>query len=284
MKKKIIRISDISQVDTSKISVYDLNNRYIDQLGHIYGLKYNRMLKKVEIIKLERIHNSEMQQYQRKIIQARELENQFNIPVDHGTNDALADAEDIYFEPEVFIDSVITDSAIHRERLSGIMMNIDSADIFTRENKSESTVFDDLARHIEIDCIQQLDKLENYYRELVNYPRSITYYQAKMDNEGKIIIDSMTGKKENIMRFIFLYEMSSTIKRVYGNLKKHTKSLEEFVEDKNPDEIPGISKFQKQAFLDAKTSISNTIGEVDEVLRKNKKLYEYAVNKKNFSK
>jgi len=94
----------------------------------------------------------------------------------------------------------------------------------------------------------------------------------------------MGGKKEITMKFIFFYEMSSTIKRVYGNLKKHMKAVEEFIEERNPDDIPGISKFQKQAFLDARISITNTIGEVDEILRKNRKLYEYAVNKKNFSK
>lgn len=147
----------------------------------------------------------------------------------------------------------------------------------------ESTAIDDLSRHIEIDCIQQLEKLDNYYRELINYPRTITYYQAKVDNEGKNLIDSMSGlKKEKIMKFIFYYEMSVTIKRVYSNIRKHIGSLDEFVADKNPDDVQGLSKHQKQAFIDAKTSITNTISEVEEILSRNRKLYEFAVNKKNF--
>ena len=147
----------------------------------------------------------------------------------------------------------------------------------------EVTAFDDLARHIEIDCIQQLEKLEGYYRELVNYPRTITYYQAKIDNEGKNLMDRLGGlKKEKIMKFIFYYEMSSSIKRVYSNIKKHINSLNELIEDKNPEEVQGISKHQKQAFIDAKTSITNTLSEVEEILQKNKKLYEFAVNKNNY--
>jgi tRNA A37 threonylcarbamoyladenosine dehydratase len=74
MKKRIIRISDISEVDTSKISVYDLNNRYVDPLGTMFGLKYNRDQRRIEIIKLERIHSSEMLQYQRKIMMLRDIE------------------------------------------------------------------------------------------------------------------------------------------------------------------------------------------------------------------
>jgi len=284
MKKRIIRIADISEVDTSKISVYDLNNRYVDPLGNIFGLKYSRELRRVEIIKLERIHTSEMLQYQRKIMMLRDIE-QNQVPTGEQKNSLTdeSESEEIFFEPDVFIENVINVSEIHRERLAAILMNIDLSDVFTRENKMEATALDDLSRHIDIDCIQQLEKLESYYRELVNYPRTITYYQAKVDNEGKNIIDSMAGtKKEKVMKFIFYYEMSATIKRVYTHIKKHMSAIHDLVVNKNPEDIQGISKNQKQAFIDAKTSIINTISEVDETLSNNRKLYEYSINKKNF--
>ncbi len=284
MKKRIIRISDISEVDTSKISVYDLNNRYVDPLGNMFGLKYNRDLRRIEIIKLERIHSSEMLQYQRKIMMLRDIEQNQPVAGDlKNVTSEEAESEEIFFEPDVFVESVMNGSEIHRERLAAILMNIDISDVFARENKMEATALDDLSRHIEIDCIQQLEKLESYYRELINYPRTITYYQAKIDNEGKNIIDSMSGiKKEKIMKFIFYYEMSATIKRVYNHIKKHISAIHDLVMNKNPEDVQGISKNQKQAFIDAKTSIVNTISEVDETLKNNRKLYEYAVNKKNF--
>ena len=284
MKKRIIRISDISEVDTSKISVYDLNNRYVDPLGNMFGLKYNRDLRRIEIIKLERIHSSEMLQYQRKIMMLRDIEQNQPVAGDlKNVTSEEAESEEFFFEPDVFVESVMNGSEIHRERLAAILMNIDISDVFARENKMEATALDDLSRHIEIDCIQQLEKLESYYRELINYPRTITYYQAKIDNEGKNIIDSMSGiKKEKIMKFIFYYEMSATIKRVYNHIKKHISAIHDLVMNKNPEDVQGISKNQKQAFIDAKTSIVNTISEVDETLKNNRKLYEYAVNKKNF--
>lgn len=284
MKKRIIRISDISEVDTSKISVYDLNNRYVDPLGNMFGLKYNRDQRRIEIIKLERIHSSEMLQYQRKIMMLRDIEQNQPVAGDlKNVTSEEAESEEFFFEPDVFVESVMNGSEIHRERLAAILMNIDISDVFARENKMEATALDDLSRHIEIDCIQQLEKLESYYRELINYPRTITYYQAKIDNEGKNIIDSMSGiKKEKIMKFIFYYEMSATIKRVYNHIKKHISAIHDLVINKNPEDVQGISKNQKQAFIDAKTSIVNTISEVDETLKNNRKLYEYAVNKKNF--
>lgn len=282
MKKRIIRIKDVSQIDTSKVSVYDLNNRYVDPMGNFFGLKYNRAGKKIEIIKLERVHTSETRQYQRKIYQNRESENL------HGT-DASAqsaynenrnnfDEDKIFFEPDPFIETVITEAEIHKERISGIIMNINDSLIFPKENKMDSSEFDDISRSLDIEGIQQLEKLDSYYRELTNYPRSITYYQAKIDNDGKDMIDLLAGNKDKTTRFIFLYEMSSSIKRVYTGLYKFIEKLDNFTSKKNPDEISGISKTQKQSFIDARTSIVNTMNDIKKILKTNEILYQYSLN------
>jgi hypothetical protein len=281
MKKRFIKIKDVSQIDTSKISVYDLNNRYIDPMGNLFGLKYNRAGKKIEIIKLERVHTSQTRQYQRKIFQNRESENIYDTA--QGTESKNHDSDDIdndklFFEPDPFIEKVVSDAEIHKERINGIIMNINDSGIFPKEKKMDSTEFDDITRSLDIEGIQQLEKLDSYYRELTNYPRSITYYQAKIDNDGKDMIDLLAGNKEKTMRFIFLYEMSSSIKRVYKGLYKHIKRLDEFTDSKNPDEITGITKPQKQSFIDARTSIVNTISDIEKILETNNLLYDYALN------
>lgn len=68
MKNVIIRINDISDIDTAKISVYDLNNRYVDMHGNMYGLKYNKALKRMEVIKIVRTHEKNAGTFQQKII------------------------------------------------------------------------------------------------------------------------------------------------------------------------------------------------------------------------
>lgn len=282
MKKRIIRIKDVSQINTSKISVYDLNNRYIDPMGNLFGLKYNRIGRKIEIIKLERVHSSQTRQYQRKIYQNRENEAFFDadtsLETHHpGTSNDI-DEDKLFFEPDPFIEKVINDVEIHKERINGIIMNINDSLIFPKENKMDSTEFDDITRSLDIEGIQQLEKLESYYRELTNYPRSITYYQAKIDSDGKDIIDLLSGNQEKTMRFIFFYEISSAIKRIYTGLYTHIKKLDNFTSSKNPDEITGISKTQKQSFIDARTSIVNTMSDIESILKTNKILYDYSLN------
>ena len=285
MKKRIIRINDVSQIDTSKVSVYDLNNRYIDILGNIFGLRYNKNDRKVEIIKLERFHSGESRIYQQIATRhkegriASELNSEFNSPDDE---DEKSGAHGPVIEPEVFIDDVINNAETHKERISGIIKNIYDSDIFPKENKQESTEFDDIVRNLEIDGIQQLEKLEIYYRELTNYPRSITYYQAKIDSTGKQVFDKLSGNKERTMRFVFIYEMSTSIKRIYTNLNKHIIHMDEFTSNKNVEDRQQMTKHQKQFFIDARTSIKNTINDIEEILNQNAILYAYACNVANY--
>lgn len=286
IKKKIIRINDVSQIDTAKVSVYDLNNRYLDPLGNIYGLRYNKDNRKVDIIKLERFHSGENRIYQQ--IASRHKEGKFTPDSNAVPGKQYDDAEDEsqneehLFEPEVFVEDVINNAETHKERITGLIKNIYDSDIFPKENKQESTEFDDIVRNLEIDGIQQLEKLETYYRELTNYPRSITYYQAKIDNMGKQVFEKLAGKKEQTMRFIFMYEMSTTIKRIYTNLKKHIIHMDEFTANKNVDDRQNMSKHQKQAFIDARTSIGNTIQDIEDILRQNAILYSYSCNIANY--
>lgn len=286
MKKRYIRINDVSQIDTAKISVYDLNNRYIDRAGHFYGLKYNRMLRKVEIIKLERIHSSELAQVQKRMMINREhhlhMETDGETAQQNAVYDNMEYDDEFFFEPDHYIDKVIAETETHRERIKGILMNITDSGIVSRDNKQDSTEFDDITRSLDIEGTQQIDKMEGYYRELTNYPRSITYYQSKVDKDGRHMIEKLTGNSEKTMRFIYYYEMSSSIKRVYTNLRKHVQNLDEFISRRKIDDVPGINKHQKQSYNDAKISLKNTLTDIDEILKHNVLLYDYSLNPDNY--
>ena len=287
MKKRYIRIKDVSQIDTSKVSVYDLNNRYIDPLGNIFGLKYNRMVHKVEVIKIERIHTSEMHQFQKKMMLNREHHLSMEMEetaqqAGNGEPDGIYLDDEEFFDPDIFIEDVISGTETHRERLKGILMNINDSGIVNRDHKQLSTEFDDIIRNLDIDGTQQLDKMDNYYRELTNYPRSITYYQSKIDKDGKGMLERLTGNSEKTMKFIYYYELNVSIKRVYTNLRRHIVNLDNFISSKKSDDGPAMSKHQKQSYNDAKISLKNTITDIDKILSDNDLLYEFCLNPDNY--
>ncbi len=290
MKYKIIRINDISDIDTSKISVYDLNNRYVDQEGQMYCLRYNKGDRKIEIVKLMRAYEEDVNSVHRQI--AVNKNNYTDItssaPADNGPlpdntfSTETVDTNEDMFDAKTFIINSLETIITHRERIRGIIMNIKNSNIFPKENKSESNELEDIFRNLELDCLQSIDDIENYNKELSSYPRSITYYQAKVDNNAREIIENLTHDSERQMRFVYIYEMHHTIKEFYTNLHNTLKNLSNLVNEKNPKESKGISQFEIQAFLDGKVSIKTTLDEIENIQDDIRYVEDYIYNPDNF--
>lgn len=281
MKNRIIRINDINEIDTTRVSVYDLNNRYVDARGNMYGLKYNRADRRVEIIKIMRTHTSDASQMHQEIIR-KKLHDRTN-PDHEKQQIEETKTEDIFnvFDPDIFIDEMLNLMKTHKDRLKGIIMNIKKSNLVSRENKNESVIMEDLFRNIEIDGLLQMDKLENYQKELSNYPRSITYYQAKLDDHGREMIDSLAGNTAKVMRFIYLYEMKNMATEVYRILLRLSSDLHEHISHKEEDDLKALTPGERQSYQDALVSLTNTIGEIRDFLSRLKLMDDYIENSDN---
>ncbi len=286
MKNVIIRINDISDIDTSKISVYDLNNRYVDTHGTMFGLRYNKGARKIEVIKIVRTHEKNAASFQQKIIHKKRDQGDMPQPGDdlqlHGEDGPSEDAEGFY-NPESFIEKTMEMAKTHRERLKGIMMNIRNSNVITKENKTESNQLEDIFRNIDIDGMQGIDNLVNYQKELINYPRSLTYYQAKMDDRGRAIIDTLASGNRKVIRFIYLAEMLDNITRLYRNIDRMIKALKAFFDEKNLDDAKWVSTHERQSFKDGMVSINTTINEIETLLDDLKQLEEYTFTLEHYT-
>ncbi len=290
MKNIIIRINDVSDIDTSRISVYDMNNRYIDPYGNLYGLKYNLGSKKVDVIRLVRAHDKlasdmEYEINRKKMTSFDELNEEEEYIEKEEEPPEVVTGETVdssMFDPEEYINNSIELMKTHRGRIAGIIMNIRNSNIVSQDNKAESSELDDIFRTIEIDGLQGFEDTENYQKELINYPRSITYYQSKIDTRGRKIVETLAAHKDRVMKFIYYYEMYHMIHDLYLKIIKMMNRLQEFLRDKNPDNMRNISPHDKQSFRDAELSIKNTVSEIEKILDESKLFEEYLYNADNF--
>jgi hypothetical protein len=285
-KARIIRIDDVSDIDTTKVSIYDLNNRYVDKKGNLFGLKYNRLTKKVDIIKLMRTHYEDAPVIQQKVIQKKISESRK--PLDEISESSLNDfgtdlmeQDEQYYDPEVFIDDTLSLMHTHGERLKGIIKNLVNSNVFPKENKADSIELDDIFRSIEIDGIQKFDKIDTYKKELTSYPRSTTHYQSKMDKRGREIIDKLSDKTEKAMKFIYLYEMNQSIREVYAALNIFIDNLIKFMSTKDLESMKHLTSLERQAFNDAEISIQTTKDDIRKILEEIPLVEEYITNIEN---
>ena len=286
MKNIIIRINDISDIDTSKISVYDLNNRYVDSRGNMYGLKYNKALRKMEIIKIVRTHEKNAGSYQHQIIMKKRgmgetLPYGNNMQANRASDQG--ESQESFFNPDAFIETAMELAHTHKDRVKGIIMNIRNSNIIPKENKMESNQLEDIFRNLDIDAIQGVENLVNYQKELVNYPRSITFYQAKSDDRGRHIIETLASSNKKVNRFIYLSEMLENIRILYKNMDKIIKNLKSFLDASNTEDVKWITPYEKQSFKDGMVSISTTIQEISNLLDDLKQLEDYTFNLDHFA-
>jgi hypothetical protein len=307
MKTEFITITDISEIDTSKATVYDLNKRFIDPRGNMYGLKYNRSIKKIEVIRLMRTAAKNEAYFTQKMIlnqrnssskpedQATDHSNQFKIPpVEGPLGDFSVDEGDIgeiieqepgsnfvsnaadteKFEPDIFIDETLKTVATHKERLSGIALNINNAKIYNYDDRELSGKLDDLLRNLSIDGEQRIDKFNNYYRELKEYPRSIQFYFTRMDPKLQDIINKLTSDGAK-MRFIYLIETHNNFQSLYKSLQKSLKDLLAHLLGLSSDHLSILNQLEKQHLEDAKITIENTLTEIRDLLIRFNEFYDF---------
>ena len=297
MKTRFIHINDISEINTSKITVYDFKNRYIDPHGNMYGLRYDKKTKKIDVIKLIRTpikaaayfhqmlkthkRDSSLKQEYEELFESIEYdEEEINVEGGGIDNDAT-EVVDLAFNPDRTIINTIEYLHNHKERIHGILMNIRNSNVITESDRINYNQLEDLYRNIDIDGLQRIDRILENHKELTNYPRSISYYLSKLDNKRKKIyymLDSDTRR----MKLIYYSEMYHSIRGLYRNLYNIFKDLKYFLESQNIEEIRDITYNEKQKFYDARLSVDNTISEITKILGENKKLEEFISEPDNF--
>lgn len=273
MKTRFIHINDISEIDTSKIAIFDMSNRYIDKHGNMYGLRYNKPEKRIEIVRIMRTQRKHALFFSQKIPRRSEK------PETNHNDDYLGEA--LEFEPEQCIASTVDTIKTHKDRLNAIIMNIANSNIISDTDKMSWSAMNDFFRSLDIDGIQHLEKIVESYTEFSNYPRSITYYQSKLDTKHRKILDEIPSESSKL-RYVKYYEMWFLIKAAYKTIVKTLNDIKFLLEQQHVDDKRSMTPFQKQIYSDALTSINNTIAESSAVISDCAMINDYISTSKPF--
>lgn len=294
MRTRFIKINDISEIDTTRVTVHDLNNRYIDRRGNMYGLRYNRTSKKVEVIKIIRTPIKSAEYYRQRLRQqkkegssAQTEKGYFDIDEDIAVEGELIDASsysdgvELDFNPDMFVENTIELMKTHASRFNGIINNIKNSKAISERDRLNANQLDDIFRNLNIDGIQRIEKILATSKEIKEYPRSISYYLAKQNPDSKAIIDSLDSDTRK-MSYVYLLEMYHSISNLYRTLLKILKDLNYFLENTHTEDARDLTFAEKQSFQDACISVQNSIVESSRLLNDLKRLNEYLSDARNF--
>lgn len=306
MKTNFIRINDISEIDTSKITTYDLNNRYIDARGNMYSLRYNRADHKVEIIRIIRTQAKNATYFQQKMQQYRSqvdtLEESDNIDNVESLNEKApektgmeileerisAESESPVkkmpdFNPDIFINDAIMLLGRHKERMTGIINNLDHSHLLADKYRDEKQQLDEIYRNLEVEAIQRCEKIISQHKELFSYPRSLSYYTSKLDSNGKSIVEDLENDQQKL-KYVIHHELYTSFKSYYKNLRKVLDLLNDFLEKQMNIGRLVIESRYKKYFNDAKISIASTYEDMANMTIALGKFEDFMDNSSNYKK
>jgi hypothetical protein len=245
-----------------------MNKRYIDRAGNMYGLRYNRSAKKIEIIKILRTTARNQQFYEHKIITNRKNNADFEeVPEEQHPNAVpLPDADEAGpadFDGESFTNRMFSALTVYKERINVIVKNVSNVPLIPREQRDLNIKLDDLLRSLDIDGLQRMEKIQSVYREMTDYPRSVNYYLAKLDARSRSHLSKVPGD-ESKLKFIVSNELATSLRDVFYYLSKGLTSLHQFIDENKDARHVRLTPQEKQSLSDASITMTNLIADLQD--------------------
>jgi len=306
-KYEYLPINTIDEIDVDKITLRDINKRYIDRNGMRYATRFNLETRKIEIVRIVKgMQEAELvrREIQRKKQEqenaaVREKELHRAKPVAHpefvgepgDLNDGSLDyqggdvpeyeittsvasgaprkeaenfSEGGQFYEGRFMEECSQDFDKVKERLTGIKNFIKNSRYF---ETNRSAQLEEILRDLDIECLQRCDSAVNYYKELISYPRQVSYYMSRMTPEQKKKTD-MAANEEEKMTMVRRWEIQSTFSETYQVIIKITNKLNDILQAVGEENLNNLPSLQKQSFKDALAAVAFLIQNCEERLDK----------------
>ncbi len=247
-KSEYIYVRSINDIDPKKLTIRDLNKKFIDEHGRKYAVQFDFTTREIKFV---RIASS----YQEAIRIKQEILNQKDESWNHFTNndksiydtreystinpsmektneekkenkktqdnfllDSYFDLESPVFDENEFY--TILEKKIKKsvESIKAIEKNLNRVQIFEKNTNSLHDFFE-LQKQIELKCYNLSEEALKILKELVYYPRNAAYYYSKLPDPVRKQIENWEEKQQ--LEYIKRYE----IYRIFSELLKHLKNI-----------------------------------------------------------
>lgn len=272
-----IPINSIDDIDLARISLRDINKRYIDRQGNRFVTRFNLKSRKVELVRIVK-GKAEAVRVRQQILRERvEGRPQGKTRSDEPVIDIYSEGEvpDDDFEytegidsrPEEhhapaahaqatpFIENQLIEELSHeldriRERSQGIINNLKKSRYFDSHHESE---FSDILREIDISCWQKPEEAVNFYKELYSYPRSVGYYASRLSGPRREKVEK-AETEEIKLELIRRWETQETFDATYTGVISASVRLYGLLKNITESDLKMLPASQSQAFHDARSA------------------------------
>jgi hypothetical protein len=203
MARRYIPITNVSDIDTSKISLRTINNRYIDKSGQRYATRFNLRTHKIEIVKIalgkEEAQEVKNQQKSKTDTGAKQQGNR-----EHPMPMKIPDwVKDSGVEPDTSSDfnSHLTNAEkeMNRmgERFRGLISSIKLSGVLEEmHDVNHHDMILELTNFYDRDIQAHINKIQSLAVEFIRFPKPLANYISIMDRNCKRYVEKLDSEKQ----------------------------------------------------------------------------------------
>jgi phage terminase Nu1 subunit (DNA packaging protein) len=300
-----IPINSVDDIDPRKISIRDINKRYVDREGNRYATRFNLQTRQVEVVRVART-KSEALRLRDEILRERtdspaprsaagQIRSNPSLPVATASSASAAGSNDGDFDDldeldgldldadpdsdsfsnrpvastrppgvdpregsfieQSFLEESVQDLGKHRERLQVVINNLKNSRHF-----DANSAFADILRKIDAECWQKTETVISYYKELYNYPRSLSHYAPRLAPDERARLEKAESD-ERRMDWVRRWEVRRAFEDIFTTLPNVARELEKLLKDV-PDQMKrAMPAAAQQTVSDALVSLDLLVKE-----------------------
>ncbi len=286
-KDEYIFIKSIEEIDPKKLTIRDLNKKFIDENGRKYALKFDLKTKKIEFIRIASSY-IEAQKIKQEILKAKH-QNFYEVPnfihkesskiINEKDNFEKKESEILYdfsrneqehIDENRFFQELEKETKKCIDSLKAIEKNLNRS-YFSEKASLDTNELFDLLKDIENQCYQQHEEAIKFLKEIVYFPRTLNYYLAKIPGSLLKKIQNLDTKDQ--LEFIKINEIQRIFQQFLLNLLNYTKKLENYFY-----KIPPVER-ERKPLVDLIPSFTEIKEICESLLKKLNQWYTTSSNK-----
>lgn len=261
MQYNYIPIESIDEIDVLKISVRDMDKRFIDRQGHRYALRFNLKTRRPEVVQVVS-NRLEARRLQQTIVQEKKKapeRPQTNTTETVTEEESVSSSmpfipDDEIFHEQKFVEECLAELPRLKESQQASMTKLRQSRVFENVLTQE---FMDLSRDIEREAWRKTEEAITVCREWLGRPPSIHTALIRVAPEKRKVLDSIPDepmKLESMRRWEWQDRLSDSFHR----LLKYSEDVKLITEKVPEEEMMKHPANQRQFFKDSRASLGVT--------------------------
>lgn len=279
MAKEYIPIDSIKDLDVKKVSIHELNRRYIDREGNKWTTRFNLKTRQIEIVQLvsnpqeasqlkARIRREKLAGLSQEKETTTSTSTISSVQTDNSNQNEISDftppaeGSPTAAELEIIDEGKFSEECMHDlEKFISSQQAVVHILRKTRPLDNSEINLLEFFRKLDNDGWKKAESIMNYYRELTSYPRPLNHYLNRLPAEKRSQIESLENEEDKMI-LVRRYELQKNFRLAFEAIASNSEELIQVLRSVPDNELHQMAADNRNAITDSISSLEYVLDSV----------------------